>query len=143
MKAALFFLTLLAVPIAAEQAAQQAAPQPAQPAAQETGTRYTHTLLAPGIAASAPMTVPLRTVPGRMVLRNLVVGRGTAKDVANPEFSVMELHSGHVFTTIAGDRQERVPGDFWTVDKGATVTFENTEPHSAAVIRVTSFETNR
>src|SRR5437867_6487783 len=105
MKAALILLTLLALPIAAEQAAQQAQ-QPAQ--------RYTHSLLAPGIAASAPMTVPLRTAAGRMVMRNFVVGRGTAKDVANPEFSVMELHAGHVFTTIAGNRQERVPGDFWT-----------------------------
>ncbi|HYT68949.1 MAG TPA: hypothetical protein VEL51_21170 [Vicinamibacterales bacterium] len=147
MRAAFFLLALLAVPIAAEQAAQQAAQPPAQPPAQQptpqTETRYTHALLAQGIAASAPMTVPLRTVPGQIVLRNFVVGRGTAKDVANPEFSVMELRAGHVFTTIAGDRQERVPGDFWTVDKGATITFENPEPHSAAVIRVTSFGTNR
>ena len=143
MRVAFFFLALLAVPIAAEQAAQQAATPPAQPPADQRGTRFTHALLAQGIAASPPMTIALRTVPGQVVLRNFVVGRGTAKDVATPEFSVMELHAGHVFTTIAGDRQERVPGDFWTVDKGATITFDNPDPHAAAVIRVTAFATNR
>ena len=110
--------------------------------AQQTDERpFTHTLLAPGIAASAPFNVPLRTVPARLILRNFAVGQGTAKDVPNPSFAVMELHSGHVFTTIGGDRQERVPGDFWTVPKGAAITFENPHPHSAAVIRVTYFET--
>jgi len=111
--------------------------------AQQTGEReFTHTLLAPGIAASAPVSIPLRTVPARMVLRNFVVGQGTAKDVPNPSFAVMELQSGHVLTTVGGDRQERVPGDFWTVPKGATISFENPHPHSAAVIRVTYFEAN-
>ncbi|HEX9367959.1 MAG TPA: hypothetical protein VF921_15115 [Vicinamibacterales bacterium] len=127
MKVTIFLLVLLAIPLAAQQAER----------------RYTHSLLAPGIAASAPMAVTLRTVPAQMVLRNFVVGRGVAKDIANPSFAVMELHAGHVFTTIAGDRQERVPGDFWTVDKGATITFENPEAQSAAVIRVTSFDANR
>jgi len=127
MKDTLVLLALLIVPLVAQQSERQ----------------YTHSLLAQGIAASAPMTVTLRTVPGQMVLRNLVVGRGIAKDVANPTFAVMELHAGHVFTTLAGDRQERVPGDFWTVDKGATITFENPEAQSAAVIRVTSFDANR
>jgi hypothetical protein len=131
MRVALFLVVLLAIPVTAQQAAQP------------TERQYTHSLLAQGIAASAPVTVPLKTVPGQMTIRNLAVGRGTAKDVANPSFAVMELHAGHVFTTIAGDRQERVPGDFWTVDKGQTITFENPEPQSAAVIRVTSFEANR
>jgi hypothetical protein len=109
--------------------------------AQQTVDRqFTHTLLAPGIAASAPATVRLRTVPVRLVLRNLVVGQGTAKDVANSSFAVMELQAGHVVTTIAGDRQERVPGDFWTVAKGANITFENPHPNAAAIIRVTSVE---
>src|SRR5262249_6223822 len=110
---------------------------------QQREQQFTHTLLAPGIAASAPVTIPLRTVSARMVLRNFVVGQGTAKDIANPSFAVMELQSGHVFTTVAGNRQERVPGDFWTVDKGATITFENSDVHSAAVIRVTYFEGNQ
>lgn len=108
--------------------------------AQQSERQFTHTLLAPGLAASAPFAVPLRTVPARMVLRNFVIGQGTAKDVANPSFAVMELQSGHVFTTSGGSRQERVPGDFWTVAKGATIAFENPDPHSAAVIRVTYFE---
>ena len=117
-------LALLALPLRSQQREQQ----------------YAHTLLAPGIAASAPVTFPLRAVSARIVLRNFVVGQGTAKDVANPNFAVMELQSGHAFTTIAGDRRERVPGDFWVVDKGATITFENPEVNSAAVIRVTYFE---
>ena len=104
--------------------------------AQQTDRQFPYTLLAPGIAASAPVTVPLRTVPARLVLRYFAVGQGTAKDVPNSSFAVMELHAGHVFTTVAGDRQERVPGDFWTVPKGATITFEllgvsNTIPSSS------------
>jgi hypothetical protein len=103
---------------------------------------FTHTVLAPGIAASAPFPVPLRTVRARIVVRNFAVGQGTAKDVPNPNFAVMELQSGHVFTTVGGDRQERVPGDFWAVEKGATISFENPHPNSAGVIRVTYFELN-
>ena len=110
--------------------------------AQQAERPFTHTLLAPGIAASPPVTIPLRTVPARMILRNFTVGRGTARDIINPNFSVMELQSGHVFTTIAGTRQERVPGDFWTVDKGTSITFENPDANSAAIIRVTYFEAN-
>jgi hypothetical protein len=110
--------------------------------AQQPERQFTHSLLAPGIAASPPVTIALHTVPARMIVRNFVVGHGTAKDITNSSFAVMELHSGHVFTTIAANRQEHVPGDFWTVDKGATITFENPEAHSAAVIRVTYFEGN-
>jgi hypothetical protein len=127
MKVTIFLLVLLAIPLVAQQ----------------TERRYTHSLLAQGIAASAPMTVTFRTVSAQMVLRNFVVGRGVAKDIPTAGFAVMELHVGHVFTTIAGDRQERVPGDFWTVDQGATITFENPEAQSAAVIRVMSFDANR
>jgi hypothetical protein len=54
----------------------------------------------------------------------------------------MELQSGHVFTTIGANREERVPGDFWTVEKGVTITFDNPDALSAAVIRVTFFEVN-
>ena len=112
-------------------------PALSQPAAER---QFTHTLLTQGIAASAPVTVQLRTVPLRLVVRNFVVGQGTARDVAIASFTVMELQTGHIFTTIAGARHERVPGDFWTVEKGASITFENPHPNAAGVIRVTSFE---
>jgi hypothetical protein len=102
--------------------------------------QFTHVLLAPGIAASASVTIQLRTVPLRMAVRNYVVGQGSAKDIPNSSFAVMELQAGHIFTTVAGDRQERVPGDFWTVEKGGRITFENPHPNAAGVIRVTSFE---
>lgn len=118
-------------------AALAVAPVSAQPA--DDG-QHTHKLLAPGIAASAPLALPLRTVPGRVVLRSLVVGRGVAKDVENASFAVMELEAGVVFTTIAGDRKERVPGDIWTVGRGQPITFENPYPASAAVIRAMYFE---
>jgi hypothetical protein len=114
----------------------------AQQAGQTPGREFTHTVLAPGIAASAPFTVPLRTLPARIVARNFAVGEGKAKEVPNPSFAVMELLSGHLFTTVGGNRQERVPGDFWTVEKGATISFENPHPHSAGVIRVLYFEPN-
>ena len=123
------YLVALAIPVQDVALAQQMVDR-----------QFTHSLLAPGIAASAPVTVQLRTVPARLVLRNFVVGQGTAKDVANSSFAVMELQAGHVFTTIAGNRQERVPGDFWTVDKGTSITFENPHPNAAAIIRVTSVE---
>lgn len=118
-------------------AALAVAPVSAQPAKDAT---HTHTLLAPGIAASAPVALPLRTVQARMVLRSLVVGRGVAKDVENTSFAVMELDAGIVFTTIAGQRQERVPGDIWTVARGQSITFENPHPASAALIRAIYFE---
>gem|GEM_PF-5410438 len=121
---------LLAFPLLA----QEVAPAPDR--------ELTHTVLAPGIAASAPFTIPLRTVPARIVARNFAVGEGTAKEVGNPHFAVMELLSGHLFTTTAGKREERVPGDFWTVEKGATISFENPHPHSAGIIRVLYFELN-
>jgi hypothetical protein len=134
MKATPFLLgALMAFPLFGQQG---------RPTTQTPERQFTHTLLAPGIAASAPFTVPLRTVQARIVVRNFAVGQGTAKDIPNPSFAVMELQSGHVFTTIGGNRQERVPGDFWTVEKGATISFENPHPHSAGVIRVTYFELN-
>src|SRR5690349_15175502 len=105
MRNAVFVAVLLGLPAAAQQADRQ----------------YTHSLLAQGIAASAPVTVQLRTVAGRMTVRNFVVGRGIAKDVPTPQFSVMELDAGHLFTTVGGTRQEHVPGDFWTVDKGTAI----------------------
>jgi hypothetical protein len=120
---------LIALPILAQQTAQP-------PRA------FTHTVLVPGLAASAPFPVPLRTLPMRIEVRNFAVGQGTAKDVPNPSFALMELLSGHVFTTVGGKREERVPGDIWTVEKGATVSFENPHPHSAGVIRVMYFEKN-
>ena len=114
----------------------------AQRQQQASEREFTHTLLVTGVAASAPVRVPLRSTICAGTLRNFAVGQGTAKDVPNASFSVMELQSGHVFTTIGGDRQERVPGDFWTVPKGTAVTFENPHPHAAAIVRVTSFESN-
>lgn len=108
--------------------------------AQQADDGHTHKLLAPGIAASAPVAFPLRTVPARMVLRSLVVGRAVAKDVENASFAIMELDAGIVFTTIAGERKERVPGDIWTVGRGQPITFENPHPASAAMIRAIYFE---
>ena len=121
---------LTVVPLLAQQGEQQPSGD----------RRFTHQLLAPGIAASAPFAVPLRTVPARMVMRHFVVGRGIAKDVPNPAFAVMEVHAGNVFTTISGERKERVPGDIWTVDQGATITFENPHVTAAAIIGVIYFE---
>ncbi len=119
------------------------APVSAQQTAPPTDDgRLTHKLLAPGIAASTPLAIPLRTVAARMVMRHFAIGRGTAKDIENPSFAVMELDAGSVFTTIAGERKERVPGDIWTVGRGTAITFENPQPTSAAVIRVLYFEPN-
>ena len=127
-------LSLLAVFVTLPLLAQQPKPSGEQP--------LTHELLAPGIAASKPFPIGLRTVPARLVLRHFAIGRGMAKDVANLQFALMELDAGSVFTTIAGDRKERVPGDIWTVDKGTTISFENPYPAAAAIIRVIYFEPN-
>lgn len=129
----LFVAALIALPIFA---------QPQTPPRQTAREQFTHELLAPGIAASAPFAVPLRTVPARVVLRNFAIGHGQAKDVPNPHFAMMELNVGHVFTTVSGERKERVPGDFWTVRKGTTISFENPHEHAAAVVRVTYFESS-
>jgi len=131
---ALLVAALTTLPLPAK---PQTAPQPTQ------GAELTHQLLAPGIAASSPFAIRLRTVPAGVVLRNFAIGRGEAKDVPNPDFSVMELNVGHVFTTVGSERIERVPGDFWTVAKGATISFENPDEHAPAIIRVTSFQPSR
>ena len=75
-------------------------------------------------------------------ITDFAIGRGVAKDIANSQFALMELDAGNVFTIIAGDRKERVPGDFWTVEKGMTISFENPYPAAAAIIRVIYFEPN-
>lgn len=104
---------------------------------------FSHVLLAPGIAASAPYVVSLRAIRARLVLRNFAIGHGQARAVPNDDFSIMELNSGHVFTTIAGDRKERVPGDFWSVQKGQAISLENPQDQAAAIIRVTYFTSTR
>jgi len=126
---------LVALPLAAQQ--REPPPQPQQP---EKG--FTHFVLAPGIAASVPFARTLRTIPLRILEQNLAIGRGEGRQMVVPFFAMMELDVGNVFTTIGGNRQERVPGDFWTVDKGTTISFDNPHEHAAAVIRVTYFEPN-
>jgi hypothetical protein len=128
----LLVATLAALPLLAQTTAY--------PPAEKREGQFTHQLLAPGIAASAPFPIALRTLPARMVLRHFAIGHGQAKDVPNPSFAVMELNAGNVFTTIAGDRKERVPGDIWTVEKGTSISFENPQHAAAAIIRVIYFE---
>ncbi len=92
----LLVAALIALPLPAQQ----------QTRSQAGEGQFTHQVLAPGIAASAPLAIALRTA-------------------------------------IGGERTERVPGDFWTVASGATISFENPHEHAAAIIRVTYFELHR
>jgi hypothetical protein len=128
----LSILALLAPPLLAQQPAQPSGAAPA----------VTHKVLAQGIAASEPLSLSLRTLPARMLVRHFAVGLGKTKDVAIPSFSVMEIEVGAVFTTIGGERKERVPGDVWTIDPGTTIGFENPHAGTAVIIRVISFEPN-
>jgi len=111
------------------------------PAPQQSASSSMWTVPVPGIAVSPPLTAPMRSAHRPIiVMHNYAVGQGTARDVPVPGCTLMELRAGFVFTTIAGQKQPRLPGDSWTLDTGTVITFENPYPDAAAIIRVTTIE---
>jgi hypothetical protein len=89
--------------------------------------------LVKGVAASRALPVQFETAPVKVEFRNLVLGPGESEPIPAPTVIWMELRLGTVVTTINKESLERRPGDFWTVDKGASLTIKN--PSEVAVIR--------
>ena len=108
--------------------------QPSNAQVQEQGSPPSfYTLLTPGMLASPVFTYPFATGKFRVEARNLVMGHAKASNVPTPADVVMELRGGAVTTTINGQTQERIEGDFWTVEKGSHLDIEN--KGQVAVIR--------
>lgn len=102
--------------------------------AQEDGrTTSYYTLLTPGMLAGPVFAYPFATGKFRVEARNLIMGHAKANDVPTPADAVMELRGGAVTTILNGQTQERIEGDFWTVEKGSHLDIEN--KGQVAVIR--------
>ena len=90
-------------------------------------------VVAKGVAGSRPFPVQFKSAPLRLEFRNLVMGRGDTEAIPVPTSILMELRQGGVNTTINQESHERHQGDFWAVEKGASLSIKN--PGEVAVIR--------
>jgi hypothetical protein len=122
---------LLLIALALFVTAQQQQQQPAYERPQPPETKYE--VIVPGMVANTPLTLQFRSADLRLVVRDLIMGRGEARNVPVPARIVMELRGGGVTTTIDGAKAERTQGDIWTVEKGQSLTVQN--PYDVAVIR--------
>ncbi len=92
-----------------------------------------YSLVTQGMLAGPVFPYQFQSAKLRLEIRNLIIGHSKASDVPTPTDILMELRGGAVITTINGQTQERIQGDFWTVDKGSSLAIEN--QGQAAVIR--------
>ena len=92
-----------------------------------------YTLLTPGMLAGPAFPYAFTNGQFRVEVRNLVMGHAKASAVPAPTDVFMELRGGAVTTTINGQTQERIDGDFWIVEKGSRLDIEN--KGQVAVIR--------
>ncbi len=99
----------------------------------QTSQSAKYEVLTKGLVASRPFAVQFKSAPLRLEIRNLVMGRGDARDVPTPTTILMELRGGTVTTGVKGEMRERHQGEFWTVEKESSLTIRN--PGEVAVIR--------
>jgi hypothetical protein len=83
--------------------------------AQEKGPPSYYTLLTPGMLAGPVFPYTFAAGKFRVKARNLIMGHAKAS----------ELRGGAVTTTINGQSQERIEGDFWIVEKGSHLDIDN------------------
>lgn len=114
-------------------AAQPVRMSSAQEAQKKPGLPPYYSLVTPGMLAGPVFPYQFRSAKLRLEIRNLILGHSKASAVPTPTDILMELRGGAVITTINGQAQERIQGDFWTVEKGSSLTIEN--QGQAAVIR--------
>ena len=105
----------------------------AQGAKEKPAQQPYYSLLTEGMLSGPVFPYQFQTVKLRVEIRNLILGHSKAANVPIPTEIVMELREGSVITMINGQRQERTIGDFWSVDKGASLSIES--PGQVAVIR--------
>jgi hypothetical protein len=105
----------------------------AQGAQEKSNQPPYYSLVTQGMLAGPVFPYQFQSAKLRLEIRNLVIGHAKANEVPTPTDILMELRGGIVITTINGQAQERIQGDFWTVEKGSNLAIEN--PGQAAVIR--------
>jgi hypothetical protein len=105
----------------------------AQEAQKKPGETPYYSVVTEGMIASPVFPYQFQSAKLRLEVRNLIMGRSKANDVPTPSDILMELRGGAVITTINGQAQERIQGDFWTVEKGSKLAVEN--QGEVAVIR--------
>ena len=94
-------------------------------AAQRTSPDSGYQVITKGLLGGPVYPVQFRTAKLRLETRNLIMGPGRAESVPTPVRTIMELRGGALTATLNGKRQEHVPGDFWVVNKGDTLSLEN------------------
>lgn len=105
----------------------------AQSAKEKSDRQPYYSLITEGMLSGPVFPYQFQSVKLRVEIRNLILGHSKAANVPTPTEIVMELREGSVITTLNGQRQERTIGDFWSVDKGASLSIES--PGQVAVIR--------
>jgi hypothetical protein len=105
----------------------------AQAAQQKTESTSYYSLHTQGMITSPVFPYEFQSAKLHVEIRNLILGHAKADQVPTPTDILMELRGGVVTTTINGQSHERMQGDFWTVEKGASLAIENRG--QAAVIR--------
>jgi hypothetical protein len=91
----------------------------------EKNQGHSYEVMAKGIVGSRPLQVQFKSVPLRLEIRNLVMGRGETGPIPTPTRILLELRQGAVVTTTDQEKQTRTQGDFWIVDKGSAFTVQN------------------
>ncbi len=114
-------------------AAQPVRISSAQEAQEKPGSPPYYSLVTKGMLAGPVFPYQFQSAKLRLEIRNLIIGHAKANEVPTPTDMLMELRGGAVITTINGQAQERIQGDFWTVEKGSSLAIEN--QGQAAVIR--------
>jgi len=82
-------------------------------------------VLTKGLLGGPPLSLQFRTARVRLVVRNLVMGPGSADSVPTPTRIVLELRGGALTARIDGKTAEHFPGDFWVLEKGSAVSLQN------------------
>jgi hypothetical protein len=106
-------------------AAQPIRMSSAQESQERGGQAPYYSLVTEGMLAGPVFPYQFQSAKLRLEVRNLILGRSRASDVPTPTDILMELRGGAVNTTINGQAQEHIQGDFWTVEKGSKLTIEN------------------
>jgi hypothetical protein len=104
-------------------AAQPVRVSSAQAAQQKTESTSYYSLHTQGMITSPVFPYEFQSAKLHVEIRNLILGHAKADQVPTPTDILMELRQSH----------ERMQGDFWTVEKGASLAIENRG--QAAVIR--------
>jgi hypothetical protein len=95
--------------------------------------RHRYEVITEGLLGNPAFSVQFRSAALRLGVRDLIMGPGQAQSVPTHVRTLMELRGGGVVTIINDESQQRLPGDFWIVEQGSTLSLQN--DGDVAVIR--------